>query len=126
MMAAALSGTLSPGNTRPTETANAAADAAWPEGNEVDDGIRTHRLSGTPSRVRPGRRRLPASFIGWLITNEVSPIAAIPVNAARRPRAPPNRASAPATSSHGLEKFAKSAIRRSGLSSSGVGISATA
>ena len=63
---AARNGRLSLGNTSLTEIANAPADAEWPEGNEVDDGISTQRLSGTPSSVQSGRLRSPISLMSWL------------------------------------------------------------
>ena len=69
---AARNGRLSLGNTSPTEIANAPADAEWPEGNEVDDGISTQRLSGTPSCVRSGRLRSPISLMSWLTNKELS------------------------------------------------------
>jgi len=53
--AAARSGQRSSGTARLTATQNAAADAEWPEGNEADDGIPTHRVCGTPNRERRGR-----------------------------------------------------------------------
>ena len=88
---AARNGRLSLGNTSLTEIANAPADAEWPEGNEVDDGISTQRLSGTPSCVRSGRLRSPISLMSWLTNKELRPIATIPVTAARRPRASAGR-----------------------------------
>jgi hypothetical protein len=44
--------------------AKAAADAACPDGKDVEDGIATQRESGTRIARRSGRRRDPASFIG--------------------------------------------------------------
>ena len=63
--AAARSGSLSPGITSPTEMANAAADAEWPEGNEVVDGIATHRLSGT--QLTTVRAATLAHQFHWLV-----------------------------------------------------------
>jgi len=110
--------------TSPTAEANAAADAEWPEGNDVDSGMLTQRSRGT--LVRSGRVRALRSFIGWLTANDVAPIAAIPVMAARRPRLPPNSASMAATMNQGFEKSAKFATRRKGGSSFDGGKRATA
>jgi len=75
---------------------------------------------------RSGRNRPPRYFIGWFTTNEAAPIAATPVSAARRPVGPPNTASAPAARNRGLEKFAKRDNSRSGRSSAGADVPATA
>ena len=40
-VASALSGTAAGGRTCPTPAANVNAAAEWPDGNEVEDGIRT-------------------------------------------------------------------------------------
>jgi 2-iminoacetate synthase ThiH len=52
--AATRSGSQSLGTTSPTETANAAAEAEWPEGNEVVDGIRARYAARS---MRPSQRR---------------------------------------------------------------------
>ena len=69
---------------------------------------------------RAGRRRPPASFIGWLTMSDVTPIAATPVSGCPAPLGPPTAASAPATTNQGLEWLAKSDSCRSGTSSTGV------
>ena len=110
--------------TSPTAVANAAAEAEWPEGNDVDSGMLTHRSCGTPARS--GRARALPSFIGWLTAKDVTPIAAIPVIAARRPRWPPKSARSVATTNQGFEKSANFASCRNGTSSCDGGIRATA
>src|SRR6478672_7834057 len=102
---------LAAGMTSPTAVANAAAEAEWPEGNDVDSGMLTHRSWGTPARSRSGRVRALTSFIGWLTAKDVTPIAAIPVIAARRPRLPPKSARRVATTNQGFEKSANFASR---------------
>ena len=112
--------------TSPTATANAAADAECPDGNDVDVGIGTHRASGTSCCFLAGRSRAPISFIGWLTTRDAAPIAATPVAAARRPRGPPTTASTPAIRNHGLEWLAKADSWLSGRSRAGLDSRATA
>src|SRR6266536_2161445 len=71
-----------------TLVAKAAAEAAWPEGNDGEIGTRwARRPSGTVSSI--GRRRPKERLPSWLASALVMASAARPVRAARRPRRPP-------------------------------------
>src|SRR4051794_41940054 len=76
------------GRTSPTPVAKANAEAEWPEGNEVEDGIRTCRATGTCSTARSGRRRWPSGFRPRFTTVAATPTEANPIVAARLPRRP--------------------------------------
>ena len=71
---------------RPIDVANAKALAAWPDGNDVDRGIRTCRASGTCSGL--GRLRPPIGLSTALTSMDVAATEARPAPAARRPDGP--------------------------------------
>src|ERR1700690_4412032 len=73
------------GRSRLIAVANANADAEWPEGNEVESGIRTCRTPGTPAPARSGRARRPSGLMARFTSAEVAPMASVPRPAARRP-----------------------------------------
>src|SRR5579864_1828623 len=54
--ARAPAGTARAGTSSATPVANAAADAAWPDGNDVLCGVLLAELSGKAGRVRPTSR----------------------------------------------------------------------
>jgi hypothetical protein len=85
--------------------ANAAADAACPDGNEDDLGVAMIARPRVGNGTR-GRRRRHVSFIGPLATAEARPVARRPRAAARRPRRPPAPASSAAVASHSSDRFA--------------------
>jgi hypothetical protein len=72
-------------------TANAKADAEWPDGNDGDSGIRTKRASAKDSSSLTGRRRRYSDFARTLTVKDVSATAVNPRMAARRPELPPKR-----------------------------------
>ena len=82
-----------PGVSRPMAEAKANPDAACPDGNDVEVGIRTFRCSGTPAPTRSGRCRDQKDLASRFISAEVMPMASVPAAAERRPdRRPPPRA----------------------------------
>ena len=109
-----------------TPAANAKPEAEWPDGNEVDVGIFTCRASSKRTTPRSGRGRWPANFIGMLTTNELSPTAAMPVTAARRPFLPPTAKSSAEIAMYSLAWLAELERRRSGASMGGVGVASMA
>ena len=84
-------------------SAKAKAEAEWPEGNEVEVGMRTRRASGTYALSRSGRLRRLARLKTWLTVMEASPMAATPCRAERLPVEPPASAMTAAVPSHSLE-----------------------
>jgi hypothetical protein len=114
------------GIAAPTPVAKANAEAECPEGQDVELGISTWRVTGTSCVSRSGRRRLPSGLSTRLTTAEVSAIAARPFSVARRPRLPPNAARSAEQPSHNLELFAARESRRSATSIPGVGVAAIA
>src|SRR5690242_10164318 len=116
----------SQGSSRPTAVAKANPDAACPDGNDAEPGIRTFRPSGTPASARSGRRRDQADFAARFTSGDVTPMATAPRTAARRPAGPPRLPSPAAITSHRTELLAASESRRSGASSEGAGVVATA
>src|SRR5689334_22919996 len=116
----------SQGSSRPTAVAKANPAAACPDGNDAEPGIRTFRPSGTPASARSGRRRDQADFAARFTSGDVTPMATAPRTAARRPAGPPRLPSPAAITSHRTELLAASESRRSGASSEGVGVVATA
>jgi hypothetical protein len=91
--------------------AKAKADAEWPEGNDVEAGIRTFRPAGTATPARSGRARLSSPLATMFTVAEASPMLATPSSAARRGR-PPWSASVAATASHNVEWSAAEDSRR--------------
>ena len=106
--------------------AKANPDAAWPDGNDVEAGIRTLRQTGTPAPARSGRCRAQMDLTARFTSADVVPMASVPRSAARRPAPPPARASAAAIANQRPELLAALESRRSGSSRDGVGVSATA
>src|SRR5581483_4412766 len=102
------------GSSLVAATANANAEAEWPEGN---DEVRGRRRSG---RSGVGRRRLISSFRGPLTVAEVKASASTPCSAARRPRVPPN-AAAPAASVSQRREWSAAPLRLSSSSSTAGG-----
>jgi hypothetical protein len=81
------------------------ADAAWPEGNEVDVGTRaSRRTSGTTASS--GRTRAIRCLAGRLVSAEVAAIERMPRSAARRPRRPANVVRPPATANQSTDRLA--------------------
>jgi hypothetical protein len=76
------------GSTSLTPLANANAAAVWPDGSEVDLGIRTRLMRGTEWSARSGRRRCPSGLIARLTTAAVTPTDARPSVPAWRPFSP--------------------------------------
>ncbi len=113
------------GLSRLIAVAKAKAEAEWPEGNDVDDGMVTCRTLGTPAPARSGRCRADTDFTPRLTTAEVTPIASTPLAAARRPAGPVSAIPA-AIPSHSLEWFAALDSRRMARSSAGAGTEAMA
>src|ERR1700687_909356 len=91
--------------------AKANPDAAWPDGNDVEVGIRTLRPTGTP---RSGRCRAQMALTARFTSADVAPMASVPRSAARRPAPPPARASAAAIANQRPEVLAAVESRRSG------------
>ena len=81
---------------------------------------------GPRRQARSGRWRDQADFTARFTSADVTPMAAIPRTAARRPVLPPATPSAAATASQRPELLAALESRRSGSSSEGVGVAATA
>src|SRR5580700_12009967 len=100
--------------------------AAWPDGNDVEVGIGTFRWTGTPPPARAGRGRDQADFTARFTSADVTPMATVPRTAARRPAWPPVTRSPVAMASQRRELLAALESRRSGSSSEGVGVAATA
>ena len=75
------------GRSRLIAVANANADAEWPDGNEVESGIRTCRTPGTPAPARSGRARRPTGLMARFTSAEVAPMASVPRTAAAAGRA---------------------------------------
>jgi hypothetical protein len=86
------SGGAARGAMAPTQEANAKAEAECPDGNDREDGIGTIRDCGTPAATRSGRGRGCRDLTPRLTAADVTPIAAIPRSAARRPSGPPKPA----------------------------------
>ena len=124
--ASARSGNASHGTSRPTAVAKANPDAECPEGNDVDDGMATCRSCTTRAPARSGRLREASDFTPRLTNAEDTPTAATPAAAARLPRRPPNSASAAAMATQMAERVAAFERRRSGSSSAGDSVEATA
>ena len=124
--ASALRGNASHGTSRPTAVAKANPDAECPEGNEVDDGMATWRSSTTRAPARSGRLRDAMVFTPRLTSADDTPMAATPAAAARLPRRPQNNASAAAIPIQIAERLAAFERPRSGLSSAGDSVDATA
>src|SRR4051812_3734494 len=95
-----------------TPLAKAKADAAWPEGHDVERGIETWRVTGTSYICLSGRRRLPSGLSTRLTTADVRGMEVRPFSAARRPRLPPDAASSAEQPSHSCEWFAARESRR--------------
>src|SRR6185437_10194201 len=93
---------------------------------DVEVGIRTFRQSGTPTPARSGRWRDQADFTARFTSADVTPMATVPRTAARRPARPPTTLSPAAVASQRPELLAALESRRSGSSSEGVGVAATA
>ena len=103
----------------------ASADAECPEGNEVDDGIPTHRDSGTPSSVRCGRRR--RCQLHRLVDDEGGHADGGDTGeGGAAPRWPPERGEPPGHEEPGLGEVGEGDSRLSGRSSHGVDSRATA
>lgn len=92
----------------------------------MEVGIRTFRQSGTPTPARSGRWRDQADFTARFTRADVTPMATVPRTAARRPALPPTTLSPAAVASQRPELLAALESRRSGSSSEGVGVAATA
>jgi hypothetical protein len=56
----------------PTAEANAYADAEYPDGNDVDCGIRNRRVSGTAAVMPSGRCRRSSIFVTALTLTEAT------------------------------------------------------
>src|SRR6187200_3163396 len=110
------------GSSWATPAANADADAACPEGNDVLRGIATWRAIGTRYAARSGRRRRPSGLSPRLTTVDVRAIGAGPSAAARRPRGPPATARPAATEAQSLEWSAAREMAAKHRSSVGVGV----
>ncbi len=89
----------STGSSALAPAANATAAAVWPDGNDVDRGVRM----SVGRQCEDGRRRRTSSFAGPFAAAAAIAIAMRPRPAALRPRRPPNTASAPATTSQSRE-----------------------
>src|ERR1700728_1098195 len=87
------SGITAVGIVVPTPLANANAAAEWPDGNDVDTGIRTWRSGGPRWAVRFGPRRRLSGLTAKLTMVAVTATEASPRAAARRPAGPHARAS---------------------------------
>ena len=124
--AANRSATPSQGSSRPMAAAKANPAAAWPDGNDVEPGIGTLRRTGTRVPARSGRWRDQADFTARFTSADVTPMAAVPRTAAHRPAGPPVTRSPVAMASQRRELLAALESRRSGSSSDGVGVAATA
>src|SRR5690242_13521523 len=116
----------SQGSSRPMAVAKANPAAACPDGNDAEPGIRTFRPSGTPTSARSGRRRDQADFAARFTSGDVTAMATVPRTAARRPAGPPRLPSPAAITKQRTELLAASESRRTGASSEGVGVVATA
>lgn len=101
--AVAVSGRLTPGEAIPAPVANANADAAWPDGNDVERGIATRRAIGTLWTRRSGRRLRESGLTSRLTIAEVTAIDAKPLIAARRPLGPSATANPAALPIHSFE-----------------------
>ena len=77
--------------------------AVWPDGNEVEAGIRTCRAIGTSPAIRSGRERRLSGLTTRLKSAAAAPTEARPIAAARRPLPPPVAASRPAAPSEIFE-----------------------
>src|SRR5208337_519973 len=106
--------------------AKANPEAACPDGNDVEVGIRTFRWRGTPAPDRSGRGRDQTDLTPRFTSAEVGPMASVPLAAACRPERPPATAIPAAMASHRRELLAALESRRSGSSSAGVGVAAMA
>src|SRR5208282_3999617 len=116
----------SQGCSRPMAEAKANPEAACPDGNDVEAGIRTSRWPGTPALTRSGRCRDQTDLTPRFTSAEVTPMASVPRAAALRPERPPATAIPAAMASHRRELLAALESRRSGSSRNGVGVAATA
>src|SRR5262245_9084725 len=96
------SGAAATGSSIPAPTANAAADAGWPDGNDVEPGRRVAR-DNHGAGPDDGLLRLKSGFRTAFATADVSPTASSPRVAARRPNRPPPAARTPAHASHSFE-----------------------
>src|SRR2546430_12961855 len=106
--------------------AKANPDAAWPDGNDVEAGIRTLRQTGTPAPARSGRCRAQMDLTARFTSADVAPMASVPRSAARRPAPPPARASAAAIANQRPEVLAALEGPRSGPACGGGGAAAAA
>ncbi len=117
--ASAARGAASTGDSNAAPVANANADAACPDGKEVEAGSLRRRLtSGT--RSINGRFRLASCFMGRFTTADVTPNATSPLSAARRPKRPPANASTVAMHVHSTDLFALRVRRGSTFSKTGL------
>ena len=66
------------GHAALTPLAKAKADAEWPEGQDVERGIATWRVTGTSCICLSGRRRLPSGFSTRFTTADVRAMEARP------------------------------------------------
>src|SRR5690349_5778240 len=113
------------GLSRPTPTANAAALAEWPDGSELDVGVRTERrISGTVSTF--GRARFQIRFAPWLVIRLVNARVATPRAAPRRTAGFPVAVRTAAIANHSFEWSAAAVSLGITASSSGLGDSAIA
>src|SRR4029077_16198277 len=101
--------------------AKANPDAAWPDGNDVEVGIRTLRQTGTPTPARSGRCRAQMDLTARFTSADGPPMASVPRSAARRPAPPPARASAAAIANQRPELLAALVRRRRGAGGGGGG-----
>src|SRR3954469_13557205 len=108
------------GSDAPTPEANANAEAAWPDGNEVERGMETCRVIGTAAPRRSGRRRRPRGLRPTLTPAEVTASEAMPLGAGGGPPGPPTAANTAAAPSQSLEWSADLDSAPSPRSKSGV------
>jgi hypothetical protein len=106
--------------------AKANADATCPDGQDVEWGIATSRVTGTPYVSRLGRRRPASGLSKGFTTADVSATEARPPAAALRPRLSPSLDIATAEPSQSLEWSAVRESLREKTSSVGVGVAAIA
>ena len=124
--ASAASGAPAQGEAAPAAVAKANADAACPDGQDVEWGIATSRVTGTPYASRLGRRRPASGLSNRFTTVDVSATETRPSAAARRPLLPPSLDIAAAAPSQSLEWSAARESLRKATSSVGVGVAAIA
>jgi hypothetical protein len=110
----------------PAPVAKAKADAAWPEGKELELGIGTWRRASSCSSSRSGRRRVVSGLATKLAKPEAMPSETSPRVAARRPPAPPRAAMPAAAANQSLLPSAARESFRIAPSNAGVSVAAIA